>query len=869
MMKMGNFLRGFASLLMILILVAARDQAWAQEGATQGAGDSSVAAPNSPAPTDTPPPPEAPPISTELAPTPEAPSSDSLPAVDEPTPRPVTPVPPRPSEKLYELKFSAAPLDQVLRFYSDLTERTLLEAPANAKVTITLRSQSKLNREETLMALKSILAMNGIGLVNLGEKFVKVVPVTSLQQEGLQIRQDSSSTNRSEVDDVVSEVINLKYIETADAQKAITGLLHSYGKIVALERINALLVADSVVNIVRMREILDQVDQPLELKEELHIVTISHAKASDIKTKLTEIIQEAKGQQKAAAPTVARPAMAGPPGVIRATRQPTAATVTTTTTTTSETGDTAGANVIRGEVRMVADDRTGILILITRPENMKFFNGIIKALDVATEPDFSVKVVRLEYADAESVSTMLNNLIGAAQPKDAPKSSAAKSGEAGDTPKEGRSTALQDYLQQRDAAAQSAAQSVQAGALVGKSKIGELSSDNIKIMSDKRINGVVIMASKRDMETVLEILKGMDIMLSQVLIEAVIVQLSLTKDSARGVDWLQRSMIAYNKSPEGKSRPIMAYTGGGGGAKATPIDATRAIDATSTGGGLTYFMTYFDLNLDVVVKLTASDSDAKVLSSPIILAQDNKEAKIEVSTEKYFYKGVRAIGNTTTGGQQFAPDVESRKVGLSLIVTPRINEKGFVVMDIKQTIENLGDDQEIEGQLWPTVLSRDLSASVAVQNRETIVMGGLMENSGKDSATKIPFFGDIPLLGNLFRSNTRNKERKEILVFITPYVLNSPAEIQAEAIRRKAAMGENGAWTRGWSDSQLGDDTKETLAAKKKAEKDAKKKALEAEKAAKKNPKKDTVAPSKATETDLITSAQTLTTDTNAVNSVH
>jgi general secretion pathway protein D len=843
-MKMGIFLRGFASLLMILGLMAARDTAWAQM--EPEAGDAAGL----------------PTVDQTLLTTPEP---VVLPPPVFPLPTPVESAPEPVAEKLYELKFSAAPLDQVLRFYSDLTERTLLEAPANAKVTITLRSQSKLNREETLMALKSILAMNGIGLVNLGEKFVKVVPVATLQQEGLQIRQDSSSTNRIEVDDVVSEVINLKHIETADAQKAITGLLHSYGKIVALERINALLVADSVVNIVRMREILDQVDQPLELKEELHIVPIRHAKASDIKTKLTEIIQEAKGQQKTATPTVARPAMSGPPGVIRARQPTTAAVVTTTTTTTTESGEASSANVIRGEVRMIADDRTGILILITRPENMKFFNDIIKALDVATEPDFSVKVVRLEYADSESVATMLNNLIGAAQPKDAPKTGAAKAGEA-DAAKEGRGTALQDYLQQREAAAQSAAQSVQAGALVGKSKIGELSADNIKIMADKRINGIVIMASKRDMETVLEILKGMDIMLSQVLIEAVIIQLTRSKTSERGVDWLQRSMIAYNKTPEGKRSPIMAYTGGGGGGKAIPIDATRA-NIDNVGGGLTYFFTYFDLNLDVVVKLTATDSDAKVLSSPIILAQDNKEAKIEVTNEKYFYKGVRAIGNTTTGGQQFAPDVESRKVGLSLVVTPRINEKGFVVMDIKQKIENLGDDQEIEGQSWPTVLSRDLTASVAVQNRETIVMGGLMEDLDKVSATKIPFFGDIPLLGNLFRSNKKDKSGGEILVFITPYVLSTPEEIQAEAIRRKAVMGKEGSWTRGWSDSNLGDDPKDVIEAKKKAEKEAKKKAQEEEKAARKNPKKDSAGAHSNSESNLLTTAGTISTGTNTLKS--
>jgi type II secretory pathway component GspD/PulD (secretin) len=160
-----------------------------------------------------------------------------------------------------------------------------------------------------------------------------------------------------------------------------------------------------------------------------------------------------------------------------------------------------------------------------------------------------------------------------------------------------------------------------------------------------------------------------------------------------------------------------------------------------------------------------------------------------------------------------------------------------------------------------------LTASVAVQNRETIVMGGLMEDLDKVSATKIPFFGDIPLLGNLFRSNKKDKSGGEILVFITPYVLSTPEEIQAEAIRRKAVMGKEGSWTRGWSDSNLGDDPKDVIEAKKKAEKEAKKKAQEEEKAARKNPKKDSAGAHSNSESNLLTTAGTISTGTNTLKS--
>ncbi len=746
-----------------------------------------------------------------------------------PTPTPASPSSATvSSSKNVALKFNAAPVDQVLQFYSDLTTRTLLPAPGIAG-SITLRSQTDLTIPEAIQALKTILAMNGIALVDVGDKFVKVVPIATVQQEGLAINTNIwQQTRHTENGEILSEIIPLKNIDPAEAQKAITGLIHAYGKILPLERINSLLVADNSININRIKDVLEQIDVPMELKEKLHILPIRYAKATDIKARLEEIIADQKEKEKqtsvyrlrdTGAPGVATPPPTPTiPGVIRA-RMTLPTPPSTASSASSGTAPEEGG-LIRGSVKVVADDRTGMLIIITRTENMRFFEQIVTALDVATAPDVSIKVIRLEYADAEDVASMLNALIGAAttttrssstskssssSSSSSSKSSDYKPGDSRSTdskpaPAEpARSSQLDEFIAQQR---QLASASGKGGET--KSKIGQLSAENVKILSDKRTNAIIIMASKGDMASIMDILKDMDIMLSQVLIEAVILQVSLDKTLERGVDWVQRSMIAYDKAG-GNRNPLFSFAGGGGGGTLTPRDATALASTFSAGGGLTYYFTHFGLNMDAVIKLTQTDSRGKVLSSPVILTTDNKEAKIDISEERYFYKGVRYVGYSGTE-QQSVPDVDIRKIGLTLTVTPRINANKFVSMEIAQKIENVAGEQAIEGQgNWPIVASREMNASVSVRSGETIVLGGLVERNENNSSTRIPILGSIPILGIPFRSTSDKNVRREIVVFITPSVLDTPEEIEAESIRRKNAtsIGAEGMWEKGWSNSKM------------------------------------------------------------------
>lgn len=735
------------------------------------------------------------------------------------------------TNRTVELKFSAAPLDTVLQYYcSELTGRTLLQAPA-INATITLRSQSVLTIPEAIQAIKTILAMNNIALINQGDKFVKAVPIEKAGTEGLVIETNQmGQVIYPETGELISEVIPMKYIEYADAINITAALLHSYGRATPLERINSILLTDNAANINRIKDVLTRIDQPLDIKESIHILQMRNSKASEVKTKLEEIIADQKEKEKQ--PTVRRmkdagspgvetaPAIPTIPGVIRA--RPTVPSLPAGTTPAAMTAsEPEDGRMIRGNVKIIADDRTGSLIIITRAENMRFFEQVVSALDVPTAPDVGVEVIRLEYADAEEVASMLNALIGAASPTttktSTPKrtttttTSSTTPGQTGTTTskpaEEPRSFQLQEFIEQQRALSSGKGAE-------GKTKIGQLSAENIKILADKRSNALIMMASKNDMLTLKDLLKSMDVMLSQVLIEAVIMQVSLDKSLERGVDWVQRSLIAYNKENYGRDAQF-AFAGGGGGGKSTPMNATTMNSASSVGAGagLTYYFTQFGLNIDAVIKMSATDNRSKIIASPVILTTDNKEAKIDVSEERYFYKGVSYTGYTGTTGATAVPNVEARKVGLSLIVTPRINAKKFVVMEIAQKIENVNGSQTISdgtpggANEWPIVASREMNASVSVRSGETIILGGLVENNSSQDVSMIPWLGKLPIIGIPFRSSTDKAKRSEIVVFITPYVLDSPEEIEAEATRRKNALNSTteGLWEKGWSDSKLAD----------------------------------------------------------------
>lgn len=191
---------------------------------------------------------------------------------------------------------------------------------------------------------------------------------------------------------------------------------------------------------------------------------------------------------------------------------------------------------------------------------------------------------------------------------------------------------------------------------------------------------------------------------------------------------------------------------------------------------------------------------------------DNKEATLE-ATDRIYWKG-----DTTyyANSDYTSENIKNEDIGIKLTVTPRINKKGYITLTIEQEIQTNEGYQQINGSSYPMLNTRKMGADVAVQSGETVVLGGLAQNSINKTTTRIPILGDIPLLGRLFRSESDEKTRTEIIVFLTPRVIDTPDQMEDDARNVRTSIDTDGLWDPRYSASRLADklsekDAKQTL----------------------------------------------------------
>lgn len=742
------------------------------------------------------------PASPALPGAPALPSAGAFPAVStSQTDQVILPNKPDTAQNdvLVGLKYENIDVEEVIKQYSDWTSLAVMKSPDVPSVKITLKCPKRLPKKEALLAIEGVLAMNGIALVPMGDNFLKVVKIESARQQGMKTGTGPLDKDIADTDHLVSRIVELKHIELAEAQNAIQAFLHPYAKVIPMERVNCLLITETAINLKRILEILEIIDQPIESREELRIFQIKYAKASEIQSKIDAIIADAQTKEAAktrlirqqlatarmpfTAPQPGQPAMPSPAAQ-------------------ADSGP-YDRSLIQSKVKMVSDDRINALVVITRVEQFRFIENIINALDQKIAPDTNIKVITLEYADAKEVVSLLTSLVTA--------STASKTAQTQLLPI--AQAAARDQQRPAEQQAKDAKESSAEAQISGKI------SGDVKIISDSRINALLVMASKADMEVIEDVISKVDIMLSQVLIEVVIIEVNLSDRFKMGIDWLQRSMIAYTEKQGGGRRAFMGYAGasrvGADGALMDGASINKISDSPAAdGSGLTYYFTFFDYNIDAVLNMLASTSDAKILATPVILTTDNKEAKILVGEKRPIVTSTSISGG---GVQQSAYQYVS--IGIDLQVTPHINKKGFVTMEVKQKVDNKGDDVIIDGNKVPVITTRDFTASISVNDGRTIVIGGIVQSDKNKTRTKVPILGDIPLLGYLFRTDDIEERRVELMVMMTPYVLDTPEEAYGETARRHASLqGISNLWVKGWSPSDLAAPSPEEVRARKSAE---------------------------------------------------
>ena len=817
--------------------------------------------------------------------------------------------------------WDATPVDIILQAYGERTGKTILKDPQVPAATITLKSRpgQKLTDEEYLEAIEVILEMNQIHLEPYGDSFIRALPRKDVRKEGIPLYMDVESMEidmkAGKIPDgkVISLMIQFVNIGVEEAQKALEGFKSNSGILLVFERTNSILATDTKQNIDRMMEIAKKIDIASPVTEVVEYIQIKYASATEIKTVIDNIVQESMKEQEknGKAPQNQpqnqpyRPLLGGlrRPGQQQQQQQQAPANNASLVLSVSD----ADRGMIRGKVVTIADERSNKILIITSATNMKFFKEVIAALDVETNPDTVVKVYRLKYAEAEDVSDMINDLIGNSSSSKnsgrANQNQNAKKGTSGNVTR-GNQTQAKKPANQRS----------------GDVKAGELNKDNTTVLADKRINGIVVMTDKELIPTIEQIIESMDIKLSQVLIETVIIEVGLEDGLETGMDWVQkgrksvqspitagygistdekgkqsvvpqnlfRKLITTEVTQDGKTTSstvlgglsdlvpksynftstvsgdkgetkitetasevvgtmssvardglMNVYRGAtsvglaGGAASGADAFAVAAGGTPSLSKAFNFIFDSDELGLTAILQASKNDARTKYVASPIVMTLDNKEAVVNATTMQYILKGFTSSGNSYS--TIATPDYEQKELGIELKITPKINPNGTVMLTVEEKYTQIGADQTIKyvasnrattnssllptgesenegvGSLQdvpvPTTITREMSADVLLENNQTVVFGGLTETRKSESETGIPILKDIPIIGKwLFGKVVESEKRVELLVFMTPYVLDDAQAAQVEALRRKRTLSDQRPWEdHGWSKSALAD----------------------------------------------------------------
>ncbi|MDX8401041.1 MAG: type II secretion system secretin GspD [Mariprofundaceae bacterium] len=378
-----------------------------------------------------------------------------------------------------------------------------------------------------------------------------------------------------------------------------------------------------------------------------------------------------------------------------------------------------------GGIKAIAHQPGNMLIVVGQPQLINEVAQVIDRLDVAPEADSGRLQVRyLKYAKAEDVAAVVNQLVGGA----------GKGGKGGSKP---------------------------------------LFSGDVRLVADKTTNALMITADPSDMAAVNGIIDRLDVRRRQVLVEALIVEVSANAAEQFGIEWRGLSDFTQpgRKVFGGTNFTSQAGTSIGTVA-ATPLNPGNGlvvglVDGTITFGGQTF------LNIGALARALESKADTNVLSTPNLLTMDNEEAEIVVGQNVPFITGQSA---TQGGVANPFQTIERKDIGLTLRVKPQISEGDMVRLELYQEISSLDTNAGVQGSDLITN-KRSIKTVVLANDGQMIVLGGLMRDDATTGVQRVPCLGAIPILGEPFKFTENLHRKTNLMVFLRPHVIKSASDI--------------------------------------------------------------------------------------------
>ena len=657
------------------------------------------------------------------------------------------------------LNFVNADIDQVAKAIGAATGKTIIVDP-RVKGQLNLVSENAVPEDQALKTLQSALRMQGFALVQ-DHGVLKVVPEADAKLQGVPTYVGNTPVARG--DQVVTQVFVLKNESANNLLPVLRPLISPNNTVAAYPANNSIVVTDYADNVRRIAQIIAGVDTAAG--QSVSVVQLRNANAIDIATQLTKMLD---------------------PGAI-------------------------GSTDATLKVSVTADPRTNsLLIRASNGGRLAAAKQLAKELDAPTTMPGNMHVVALRNADATKLAKTLRGMLG----------------KGGDTGSSGGSNEANSFNQNggggggfgSNSTGTSGTPPLPSGGLNGSSgasplggggggygssggsgSAGLLGGDKDKnddnqpggmIQADSATNSLIITAAEPVYRNLRAVIDQLDARRAQVYIEALIVELNSNTNANLGIQWqvANNSIFAGTNLATGNGNSIINLT-----AAAAATGATGGLaGALASGSGIQqglnvgWIHNIFGVQgLGALLQALSQTQDANVLSTPNLITLDNEEAKIVVGTNVPIQTG--SYSNLTSGTTSNAFNTFDRvDVGLTLHIKPQITEGGILKLQLyteDSAIVN-GTTNAATNPAGPEFTKRSIQSTVLADNGEIIVLGGLMQDNYQVSNSKVPLLGDIPWIGQLFRSEQKTRAKTNLMVFLRPVIITDRDTAQAVTSNR-------------------------------------------------------------------------------------
>ncbi|MBM4353995.1 MAG: type II secretion system protein GspD [Deltaproteobacteria bacterium] len=687
------------------------------------------------------------------------------------------------------LDFKDMPLDDLIRLISCWTDKNFLLTGGFQGKTITLMSPQPVTVAEAYKAFLSVLRAHQLIVAPSG-KFLRIVPENTGKQETIPFLKDGSGVPADE--GMVTKVVKLKYVPASELSQVLGSFKGRAGEIISYGE-DTLIITDAAVMVRKLEKFVDELDRPTD-KEKIWVRPVQYAEAAQ----LVEVITGMFGEGAAGPAPGGRPRAAAQPRPPRG--QPSAPSGPSSV-------DKEGAEAIKVS-KIFADERTNQLLIVCNSTTYLQVDRLVRKVDVPIPGEGQIHIYYLENADAEELASTLSSLASG--------TAAGGGARGGGGPRGGP-------------------RGGPAGAPGGG--VAGLFEGEVKVTAHKQTNSLIIESSLKDFESMKRVVEKLDIRRKQVYVEAMIMEISSNKERKFGISGSAGTTVDV----DGETVPLLMGLGGLGvsgldmqqlmkGGLATGMQGPLvdlSTGSTGTAEGLSGDLSIPSFGF--LLQAIASNSDVNILSTPHILTLDNEEAEIQVGKQIPYQAtsmgglgglgGMGGLGGLggyggMTGGRDITSGISSAlggygggyglmssllgggmgmvqriDVDLTLKITPHINESNFVRLEIDQSVD---DVESIDRNLGPTTSKRKVTNTVVVRDQQPVVIGGLIRDRESEGVDKVPFLGDVPLLGIFFRKTVTKTEKKNLLMIIIPHIIVDPSDLsrihreRLEEIRRFA-----------------------------------------------------------------------------------